>query len=470
MRKQKLFSRLLSIAVISLLSLYISLPRRIPVNLGIGKWRLEKTLSLPGIEWKLGPLSFSRDLEIKQGLDLKGGTQIVLEAQVQDVPESERAAALESVKAVIARRIDLYGISESVVQTAKNDQAYRLIVELPGITDVNEARALIGQTAKLEFWEMPQDQPPVNEPAGPEPQQSQQQPQQTNLTGQDLQKAAVEFDQTSGEPVASLVFTDIGREKFAEITKRNVGQRVGIYLDGTPLMTPVVKVPITDGRAIISGGMDVKQAKQLAISLNAGALPVGMTVVKETNIGATLGKESIAASVRAGLVGLLAVAAFMIIVYRKLGILADIALVIYGLITMAIYKLFPITLTLPGVAGFLLSIGMATDANILIFERLKEESARGLPLRAAVELGFGRAWDSIKDANVTTLLVAFILYNPFEWQFLNTSGMVRGFALTLTIGILISMFTGIVVSRTLIRMFYVNEQKTKSKEQRAKRL
>lgn len=418
-------------------------------------------LSLPGIEWKLGPLSFSRDLEIKQGLDLKGGTQIVLEAQVQDVPESERAAALESAKAVIARRIDLYGISESVVQTAKNNQAYRLIVELPGVTDVNEARALIGQTAKLEFWEMPQDQLP----AGPESQQPQQQPRPTDLTGQDLQKAAVEFDQQTGEPVVSLVFTDVGREKFAEITKRNVGQRVGIYLDGVPLTVPVVQVPITDGRAIISGNMEVKEAKQLAISLNAGALPVGMTVVKETNIGATLGKESIAASVRAGLVGLLAVAAFMIIVYRRLGILADIALVIYGLITMAIYKLFPITLTLPGVAGFLLSIGMATDANILIFERLKEESARGLPLRAAVELGFGRAWDSIKDANVTTLLVAFILYNPFEWQLLNTSGMVRGFALTLTIGILISMFTGIVVSRTLIRMFYIEEQKTKNKEQ-----
>lgn len=446
------------IAVISSLSLYISLPRKIPVNLGIGKWRLEKTLSLPGIEWKLGPLSFSRDLEIKQGLDLKGGTQIVLEAQVQDVPESERAAALESAKAVIARRIDLYGISESVVQTAKNDQAYRLIVELPGITDANEARALIGQTAKLEFWEMPQSPPAGNAPVGPEPQQPQQQPRPTDLTGQDLQKAAVEFDQQTGEPVVSLVFTDIGREKFAEITKRNVGQKVGIYLDGAPLMTPVVKVPITDGRAIISGGMGVKEAKQLAISLNAGALPVAMTVVKETNIGATLGKESISASVRAGLVGLLAVAAFMIIVYRKLGILADIALVIYGLITMAIYKLFPITLTLPGVAGFLLSIGMATDANILIFERLKEESARGLPLRAAVELGFGRAWDSIKDANVTTLLVAFILYNPFEWQLLNTSGMVRGFALTLTIGILISMFTGIVVSRTLIRMFYIKEK------------
>ena len=285
------------IAVISLLSLYISLPRRIPVNFGVGKWRLEKTLFLPGIEWKLGPLSFSRDLEVKKGLDLKGGTQIVLEAQVQDVPESERAAALESAKTVIARRIDLYGISESVVQTAKNDQTYRLIVELPGVTDVNEARALIGQTAKLEFWEMPQSLPAVHDPAaGPESQQPQIQPQPTDLTGQDLQKAAVEFDQASGEPVVSLVFTDEGREKFAEITKRNVGRQVGIYLDGAPLTTPVVKVPITDGRAIISGNMGVKEAKQLAISLNAGALPVGLTVVKETNIGAPLGKESIEAS------------------------------------------------------------------------------------------------------------------------------------------------------------------------------
>lgn len=403
----------------------------------------------------MGPLSFKRDLEIKQGLDLQGGTQIVLEAQIQDVPESERTAVLESAKAVIARRIDLYGISESVVQTAKNNQAYRLIVELPGVTNVNEARSLIGQTAKLEFWEMPQNQ--LVEDALTEPESQQIQPQPTDLTGQDLQKAAVEFDQQTGEPVVSLVFTDVGRDKFAEITKRNVGQRVGIYLDGTPLTVPVVQVPITDGRAIISGNMEVKEAKQLAISLNAGALPVGLVIVKETNIGATLGKESVSASVRAGLAGLLAVAVFMIVVYRKLGIIADSALIIYGLITLAVYKLFPITLTLPGIAGFLLSIGMATDANILIFERLREELARGLPLRAAVELGFGRAWDSIKDANVTTLLVAFILYNPFEWQFLNTSGMVRGFALTLTIGILISLFTGIVVSRTLIRMFYVND-------------
>ncbi|MEK9171281.1 MAG: protein translocase subunit SecD [Patescibacteria group bacterium] len=455
-RKQKLFGRSLLIAVISILSLYISLPRRIPVNLNVGKWHFQKTFSLPGIEWQMGPLSFKRDLEIKQGLDLQGGTQIVLEAQIQDVPESERTGALESAKAVIARRIDLYGISESVVQTAISKDAYRLIVELPGITDANEAKKLIGQTAKLEFWEMPQDQAPAQPPAGgPGSQQPQQEPQPTNLTGQDLQKASVEFDQQSGQPVVSLVFTDEGREKFAEITKRNVGQRVGIYLDGAPLTVPVVKVPITDGRAIISGSMEVKEAKQLAISLNAGALPVGLTVVKETNIGATLGKESITASVRAGLAGLLAVAVFMIIVYRKLGILADMALIIYGLMTLAIYKLFPIALTLPGIAGFLLSIGMATDANILIFERLKEELARGLPLRAAVELGFGRAWDSIKDANFTTLLVAFILYNPFEWQFLNTSGMVRGFALTLTIGILISLFTGIIVSRTFIRMFYV---------------
>lgn len=449
------------IAVVSILSLYISLPRKVPVNFGISKWHFQKTFSLPGIEWSLGPLSFRRDLEIKQGLDLQGGTQIVLEAQIQDVPESERTGALESAKTVISRRIDLYGISESVVQTAKNKDAYRLIVELPGVTDANEAKTLIGQTAKLEFWEMPQDHPP----AGPESQQPRQEPRPTDLTGQDLQKATVEFDQQSGQPVVSLVFTDEGREKFAEITKRNVGQRVGIYLDGAPLTVPVVKVPITDGRAIISGDMEVKDAKQLVISLNAGALPVGLTIVKETNIGATLGKESISASVRAGLTGLMAVAVFMIIVYRKLGIIADSALIIYGLITLAVYKLFPITLTLPGVAGFLLSIGMATDANILIFERLKEELARGLPLRAAVELGFGRAWDSIKDANITTLLVAFILYNPFEWQFLNTSGMVRGFALTLTIGILISLFTGIVVSRTLIRMFYIRDQRTGNRKQ-----
>jgi len=411
-------------------------------------------ISAPEIDWRIGKFEFRRDLTIKKGLDLQGGTQLVLKAEVENVPEQDRAAAMDSARAVISRRVDLYGISESVVQISRAGQEYRMIVELPGVTDSQQALQLVGQTAEMEFRESGGESESLAEEVmamvG------------TGLTGKDLERAQVEFDQESGQPVVGLVFTPEGKEKFSEITKRNIGKRVGIFLDRQLLTAPVVQTPIVDGRAVISGGFTTVEAKQLVVNLNAGALPVGLIPVAQTQVGATLGEESVRASVKAGLVGLGAVALFMVLVYRKLGLIADVALIIYGLITLAIYKLVPITLSLPGIAGFLLSIGMATDANILIFERTKEELRRGLKLRAAVEAGFGRAWDSIKDANAATLMTAFILYNPFDWKFLNTSGLVRGFAMTLTIGILISLFTGIVVSRTLIRMFYVTDQNTRN--------
>jgi len=427
-----------------------------PKNFKIWSW----TISSPEIDWRIGKFEFRRDLTIKKGLDLQGGTQLVLKAETENIPEADRAAAMESARAVISRRVDLYGISESVVQTSRVGDEYRMIVELPGVTDSQQALQLLGQTAEMEFREVDPNKPVTSSAtdSGRALAEEVMAMIPTGLTGKDLERAQVEFDQESGQPVVGLVFTPEGKEKFSQITKRNIGKRVGIFLDQQPLTAPVVQTPIVDGRAIISGGFTTPEAKQLVVNLNAGALPVGLAPVAQTQVGATLGEESVGASVKAGLVGLGAVALFMILVYRKLGLIADAALIIYGLITLAIYKLIPITLSLPGIAGFLLSIGMATDANILIFERTKEELRRGLKLRAAVEAGFGRAWDSIKDANAATLLTAFILYNPFDWKFLNTSGLVRGFALTLTIGILISLFTGIVVSRTLLRMFYVSDK------------
>lgn len=229
---------------------------------------------------------------------------------------------------------------------------------------------------------------------------------------------------------------------------------MAIFLDDLPVTAPTVNEAITSGDAVISGKFALNDAKKLAIQLNAGALPVPLKVVEQKTIGATLGNEAVRKSVIAGLIGLGIVILFMISYYGFLGFLASLALIIYGLITLAVYKLVPITLSLPGIAGFLLSVGMAVDSNILIFERIKEERWQGKPLAVAMELGFGRAWDSIKDANVCTLITAFVLFNPFNWGFLNTSGMVRGFALTLTLGIAISLFTGIIVTRTLIRVFY----------------
>ncbi|MCA9397416.1 SecD/SecF family protein translocase subunit, partial [candidate division WWE3 bacterium] len=215
--------------------------------------------------------------------------------------------------------------------------------------------------------------------------------------------------------------------------------------------------------ALVSGGFSIEQAQLLAKQLNAGALPVPVEIIEQETIGATLGQISVEKSITAGLIGLALVIIFMILNYGRLGILASIALAIYGLVTLAVYEIIPVTLTLSGIAGFILSIGMAVDSNILIFERMKEELSAGRQLKQAMELGFGRAWDSIRDANVATLVTVFILFNPFNWNFLVTSGMVRGFALTLGIGIVISLFTGIIVTRTLVRVFYrTGDIKTKN--------
>lgn len=457
MKQRAARRRLWWIVVITIIAGIVNIPTEIPLKFSFGPVKLDWVLPKPSIDWSFKNIKIQRSLELKKGLDLQGGTRTVLEANMETVPAEDRDEALESAKAVIGRRIDLYGISETVIQTARSGESSRIIVELPGVTDPSAARSLIGQTAKLEFRETPEDFSIPEEIATDAAQSFYQEiasMKPTDLSGEDLQRAAIEFDQTSGEPIVALTFSPEGGKKFAEITGRNVGKKVGIFLDGFPLTVPVVQTAITDGRAIISGGFTTDGAKRLAITLNAGALPVDLSIISQTQIGATLGNDSVNTSIRAGLIGLGIVALFMIVMYRELGLIANVSLLVYGLLTLALYRLIPITLTLPGIAGFLLSIGMATDANILIFERTKEELRRGRPLKSAIEVGFGRAWDSIKDANVATLLTAFVLYNPFDWAFLNTSGLVRGFALTLTIGILISLFTGIVVSRTLIRVFY----------------
>jgi preprotein translocase subunit SecD len=228
---------------------------------------------------------------------------------------------------------------------------------------------------------------------------------------------------------------------------------LAIFLDDIPLMTPVIQTPIANGQAVITGDFSLDEARNLSIQLNAGALPVPIEVLQQRNIGASLGQQSVADSVQAGLIGLGLVMLFMILYYGVQGFLASLGLIVYSLITIALYKTLGVTLTLPGIAGLILSIGMAVDANILIFERMKEELRDGKPFSLAMELGFGRAWDSIKDANLATILTALVLINPLDFPFLNTSGLVRGFGITLFIGVVISLFTGVVVTRTLMRLF-----------------
>ncbi len=387
---------------------------------------------------------FGKKFDLSLGLDLSGGSHLVFEADVGGLPGSKKEQAIKSLRNVIEKRVNLFGISESNVMSSNFENKDRIIVELPGINDPKEASLSIGQTAQLMFMEIIE----VPSVAGATPSASLM---PTGLTGADLKSSTVVFDTNTGKPSVSFEVAGESTKKFEDVTKKLIGKRMIILLDGQIITDAVVQDTLsTSGQ--ITGNFTVDEANEMSDLLNSGALPVPVKLVEEKTVGATLGADSVAKSVNAGLVGLVMVIIFMIIIYGKYGLIADIALITFGLITMAIYKLIPITLTLPGIAGFLLSVGMAVDSNILIFERLKEE-IKTKPLAMALEVSFGRAWDSIRDANVATLVTAFILANPLDWPFLHVSGPVRGFAITLALGIGVSLFTGIFVSRNLMRLF-----------------
>lgn len=414
-------------AAVFLLSLMVVMPARLTV----GPWQLSR----PVIDLDWGFVKIKRSLDLRLGLDLQGGTHLVYQAQVDQIPAADRDQAVKAVLINIARRINLLGVAEPMVQTSRVGDQYRLIVELPGVKDVNQAMATIGQTARLEFKEPLSATPSSLLDFTP-----------TGLGGQDLRRAAVQFDgsgRSAGQPVVALEFTPAGAQKFAEITSRSLGRRLAIFLDETILMDPVVQNVITDGRAVISGGFTTEEAKRLAIQLNAGALPVPIKIVEQRNIGPTLGNESIIKSLVAAGVGMVIIWLFMAANYGVRGLVANVALIFYVIISLAIIKLVPVTLTLAGIAGFVLSIGMAVDANILIFERIKEEQRWGRSLKVALELGFHRAWNSIRDSNTSSLITAAILF----WF---GSGPVRGFALTLAVGVLVSMLSSIQVTKMLL--------------------
>ncbi|MCX6785621.1 MAG: protein translocase subunit SecD [Candidatus Komeilibacteria bacterium] len=513
-------------------------------------------IAYPNLPGTFPGSSFFNKFKPHLGLDLQGGAHLVYQANMQSIASADQASALEGVREVIDKRVNAFGVSEPLVQTSGNN---RLIVELPGIQDVNDAIKKIGETPLLEFKEQgeqtaqalaPQEKADaqkynqeqlakakeviaklalgqdfaalakeysadpsnkdeggelgfvskgqlvpefekaifndlkvgqitptpiktsfgyhiiqkeevkgsgdgeqvrsrhillatkdeVNQPASTEPNWI-----NTQLSGKNLTSAKVQFEPNSGQPTVALEFDSTGKDLFAAITKRNLQKQVGIFLDGSPISLPTVQEEITGGKAIISGKFNIVEAKLLAQRLNAGALPVPIELVSQQTVGPILGKLSLQKSIVAGIIGFLLIVIFMLFNYRIMGLVAIVALSIYSLISLAIFEMWPITLTLSGVAGFILSIGMAVDANVLIFERTKEELRIGKPLGTAIEEGFARAWLSVRDSNISSLITCAIL----AWF---GSSIIKGFAITLFIGILVSMFSAITISRTFLRL------------------
>lgn len=447
----------LGIVFTFVISAVIALPPQVPIAFSLFGKEYAFTVGSPVLDFNFLGSPVYKTFEFKQGLDIQGGMQVVLEADMTDIAVTDRVAALTSAKEVIARRVDLYGISEPVVQTSVANESYRINVELPGLSNSADALALVGQTAQLDFglFQTPEIDSPAATLSGvtivP-----------TGLTGKMLKRSSVQFDPQTGEPLVAIQFDSEGSKLFGEITSQNVGQPMGIFIDGSMIMAPVIQVPILTGEATITGGFTIQEAEQLSVQLNAGALPVPISVLELRTLGASLGDVSVRQSIQAGLVGIGLVMLFMILYYGVQGLVASIALLIYAVVTLALYKIIGVTLTLPGIAGLLLSIGMAVDANILIFERMKEELRKGKPFTLAMENGFGKAWDSIKDANIITIFTALVLINPMDFAFLNRSGLVRGFGITLLIGVILGLFTGVIVTRTLMRLF-ITEKIVKKK-------
>jgi len=538
MNRNKVWTSFILIIVLAFLALLVDVPQ-------LPEW-------VPGHQW------FSKQ-KVHLGLDLQGGTQLVYQTDTSDIPKKERLSAVEGARNVIERRVNIFGVTEPIIQVAKVENEWNLIVELPGVEDVSAAVDMIGETPILEFKEKApphelteeekQDLAEYNRQAQARAEdilaevlegeksfselaqkysedagsnlnggdlgwfprgmmipafeeavfseslksgevisevietdigyhiikktdekrgkdggikevkashilimtQSEEtinqdgQWQYTGLTGQQLKRAMVTFAPQTGEPEVSLEFNSEGAKLFGEITGRNIGEPVAIFLDNYPLSIPVVREKISTGEAVISGGFKLDEAKELARRLSAGALPVPIHLVGQQSIGPSLGKISVQKSIVAGLLGFLLICIFMLGFYKRRGILAVLALIIYALIVLAIYQLIPVTLTLAGVAGFIISLGMAVDANILIFERIKDEKHLGKDLTVAIDDGFSHAWTAIRDGNITTLIVCFILYHF-------GSGLVRGFGLTLGIGVLLSMFTAIVATKTFLKI------------------
>ncbi len=392
---------------------------------------------------------FDRE-EMRLGLDLQGGIHMVYQADLSEVEPGTEAEAISGAMAVIEQRINVFGVTEPVIQKQGGD---RILVELPGVSEAEKAKALIGETTLLEFRELlegedgePEWVPVVGTVAGKE---------KVLNSGYFQENTYVATDDFGG---VLLIFewNDEGSELSEQITERLIGKPLGIFLSGEPLLgedgqpiAPFVRSVITTRGQI--EGLSLKEATELSQLLNAGRIPVPLTPIYEQTVSPILGADFVDMSLKAGLIGIILVMLFMIVYYRLPGVLASLALIFYGAVVLAIFKLWPVTLTLAGIGGFVLSIGMAVDANVLIFERMKEEFRAGRALGAAIETGFSRAWTAIRDSNVTTIIVCIILI--WLGSSIVESAPVTGFAVTLLIGVLVSMFSAIVVTRTLLRLF-----------------
>lgn len=390
------------------------------------------------------------------GLDLSGGTHLLYSADVSLLASNQVDDSMNALRDVIERRINLFGVGEPVVQVQTGSFGtggdHRLSIELPGITDISRAIEMIGQTPFLEF--RVQSNEPQKVTVGKDGVATLDAGGNfvaTALNGKYLKSAQLTFNPTTGEPIVNLNFNDEGSKMFEEITRANVGKTVAIYLDGAPISAPVVREAISGGQAQISGNFTPQEGRELVGRLNSGALPVPIKLISTETIGATLGEQAVKDGIKAALIGFIIIALFLIAWYRLPGLVATIALAIYVAITLALYKIIPVTLSTAGIAGFIISIGMAVDANILIFERFKEERKNGRGIKDALTAGFDRAWFSIRDANTASIIIAVILF----WF---GSSLIKGFALTFGLGVIVSLFSAIIITRVFLRALPTSQE------------
>jgi len=375
------------------------------------------------------------------GLDLAGGSYLAYDIDLSSVSATDQDFVIGGLRDVIERRVNLFGVSEPRVYTETSASGERIIVELAGIQDIDQAVKEIGETPFLEFKEVTETGTSTPEFIS------------TSLNGRYVNGAQLVFDNVTGKPQVTIEFNSEGADIFEELTARNVGRPLAIFLDSELIEIPVVQGRISGGTAQITGNFSLDEARLMVERFNAGALPAPIHLVNQQTVSPGFGEDSLNKAIFAGIIGTLIVMVFMILYYRSLGVFSSIALLMYVALTLGIFKLVPVTMTLAGIAGFILSIGMAVDANILVFERMKEELAKGLSKKAAIEEGFRRAWTSIRDSNVSTLITSAVLYYF-------TSSFVQGFALTLFIGVVVSMFSAITITRTMLRLFASKEKES----------